>query len=623
MAIQYIVQDTGQALLVGLSTDTKPVSPPDAFLFIESDTALMYTAVAGSWVVKTTGANLILTDVTTNDTSTTKHGFFPKLPTPTGKFLKDDLTWVAVSGTGDVVGPISSVTNRVVLFDGISGKLIKDSGLTLAGTNTGDQASIVGITGTVAQFNTAITDGDLATGGGTATGTNTGDQTSIVGITGTKAQFNTAVSDGDIVYLDSVDTITGVKTMSGLNAILTSSSGLTIRNPADTFKYTFTAGAIVADRVLTLPLTAGTLALTSDITGTNSGTNTGDQTSIVGITGTIAQFNTAITDGDLATGGGTATGTNTGDNAVNTLYSGLVSNATHTGDATGATALTVVKINGTTLSALATGVLKNTTTTGVPFISKVALTEPATAATLTIADNKTVTVNNTLTLAGTDSTTMTFPTTSATIARSDAANTFTGVQTFSSVPVFSAGIANADLPNGINNFNTARQSQIVVSATNYYITNSNINIPATLKAGMVVGTKFVWDVVMDKTAAGTGIFQISIYRGTNGSTADTQDVLQTIGTQTAAVDSMRFTVTLVVTATGASGSYYWSICPMTEAITATGFGVATGTTGQFSGTVSAVAMNTSALRFGLGFKATTGTPTISIPMVQAYALNLD
>ena len=44
------------------------------------------------------------------------------------------------------------------------------------------------------------------------TGTNSGDQTSIVGITGTKAQFNTAVTDGDISYLDSSDTITGVKT---------------------------------------------------------------------------------------------------------------------------------------------------------------------------------------------------------------------------------------------------------------------------------------------------------------------------------------------------------------------------------------------------------------------------
>jgi hypothetical protein len=34
-------------------------------------------------------------------------------------------------------------------------------------------------------------------------------------------------------------------------------------------------------------------------------------------------------------------GTNTGDNAVNSLYSSLISNATHTGDVTGATALTI------------------------------------------------------------------------------------------------------------------------------------------------------------------------------------------------------------------------------------------------------------------------------------------
>ncbi len=72
-----------------------------------------------------------------------------------------------------------------------------------------------------------------------------------------------------------------------------------------------------------------------------AGTNSGDQTSIVGLAGTIAQFNTACTDADFATGGGTATGANTGDNAVNTLYSALVTNATHTGEVTGSGALTI------------------------------------------------------------------------------------------------------------------------------------------------------------------------------------------------------------------------------------------------------------------------------------------
>lgn len=53
------------------------------------------------------------------------------------------------------------------------------------------------------------------------------------------------------------------------------------------------------------------------------------------------------------------------------------------------------------------------------------------ASNVTVAGGKTFTVSNTLTLAGTDSTTMTFPSTSATVARTDAANTFTGNQTFS------------------------------------------------------------------------------------------------------------------------------------------------------------------------------------------------
>jgi hypothetical protein len=106
------------------------------------------------------------------------------------------------------------------------------------------------------------------------------------------------------------------------------------------------------------------------VIGNTSGTNTGNQTSIVGITGTVAQFNTAITDGDLATGGGTATGSNTGDNAVNSLYSGLVSNATHTGDVTGATALTIATaaVTNAKMANMATKTYKGRTTagTGVP-----------------------------------------------------------------------------------------------------------------------------------------------------------------------------------------------------------------------------------------------------------------
>jgi len=76
--------------------------------------------------------------------------------------------------------------------------------------------------------------------------------------------------------------------------------------------------------------------------------------------------------------------------------------------------------------ALATG---NASTTQNIFITP----GVANAAGLNITQGKSVAVTGSLTFAGTDSTTMTFPSTSATIARTDAANTFTGHQTIEGV----------------------------------------------------------------------------------------------------------------------------------------------------------------------------------------------
>lgn len=199
----------------------------------------------------------------------------------------------------------------------------------------------------------------------------------------------------------------------------------------------------------------------------------------------------------------------------------------------------------------------------------------------------------------------------------------TGGVTFLTDATFSTGIANANLPNGLNNANQATQSQVVVAGTAYYITRSNLTLPATLKAGMVVGSMYTWRIAMTKTGAGTGAFNIIIYRGTNGTTADVADVTQSIGTQTAVVDNMVVDINVVITATGATGSYFWNIVPVNKAVTATGFGVATGTTAFRSGTVAGVALNTSSLIFGIGFSCAVGTPTIAIPMVQANVNNLD
>lgn len=221
----------------------------------------------------------------------------------------------------------------------------------------------------------------------------------------------------------------------------------------------------------------------------------------------------------------------------------------------------------------------------------------------------------------TDLTAYTTPLSSDVLPIVDVANSLTkkvSIATLQALPV-----PKTSLPNGLRNDNTAEQSQTVVSATDYYITNSNIALPNPMLTGLVVGSAITWRISLSKTNAGTGAFAISIWRGTNGSASDTQDVLQTIGTQTAAVDSMVVDVTLRVASTGASGSYFWTISPFNKAVTATGFGVATGTTGLFSGTVSSVAMNTAGLNFGIGFRATTGTPTIRVVSVQARAYNID
>jgi hypothetical protein len=62
--------------------------------------------------------------------------------------------------------------------------------------------------------------------------------------------------------------------------------------------------------------------------------------------------------------------------------------------------------------------------------NKVTITAPASAATLTIADGKTLTANNSLTFNGTDATAMTFPSVNAALAGLAIAQTWTAAQTF-------------------------------------------------------------------------------------------------------------------------------------------------------------------------------------------------
>jgi hypothetical protein len=133
-------------------------------------------------------------------------------------------------------------------------------------------------------------------------------------------------------------------------------------------------------------------------TVTTNANLTGPVTSIGNAT---AIANGAISNAMLANGAvANLSGTNTGDNATNSQYSGLVSNATHTGDAIGNVGLTVKGINGTILSTLTTGILKNTTGTGVPSIAVAAdfpilnqNTTGTAGSTATLATPRTISMN--------------------------------------------------------------------------------------------------------------------------------------------------------------------------------------------------------------------------------------
>lgn len=195
--------------------------------------------------------------------------------------------------------------------------------------------------------------------------------------------------------------------------------------------------------VVTAPHSADLLYLV-DSTGSESSAGTSSQISLLNF---LAYINTHLAPSTPLTVAQGGTG-------LATLTSGSVLVGNGTGN------VSLVATTGSGSVVLATSPTLTTPTLGVASatsINKVAFTAPATGSTLTIADGKTATVNNSitlagtdgktltvsnsLTLAGTDSTTITFPSTSASIARTDAAQTFTGSQTFSQVLTTNNAIA--------------------------------------------------------------------------------------------------------------------------------------------------------------------------------------
>jgi hypothetical protein len=208
--------------------------------------------------------------------------------------------WATVAGTGDMILADAQSVTGLKTFD--------TSKLAMKGSSTG-VTTIASANAGASNYTTTIpaVTGTIVLGSGTSnelvywSATNTlgaltvatypslTELSYVKGVTSAiQTQLN-AKGVGDMV-LASVQTNSGAKTF--LDATFK------LQNVANTFNGSF-VNTNTANRIYTLKDAAGTIAFTSDITGTNSGTNTGDQTSIVGITGTMAQFDTAVSDGNI------------------------------------------------------------------------------------------------------------------------------------------------------------------------------------------------------------------------------------------------------------------------------------------------------------------------------------
>ena len=110
----------------------------------------------------------------------------------------------------------------------------------------------------------------------------------------------TVITTGNLSDITDIGVFTSTITMEG--------------STADAYELTLSAGDPTADRTITFPDSTGTVALTSDITVTASSTNTFTNKSISlttnTLSGTLAEFNTAVTDANLVSLDGSETLTN-------------------------------------------------------------------------------------------------------------------------------------------------------------------------------------------------------------------------------------------------------------------------------------------------------------------------
>lgn len=497
---------SGTSARITSTGGTTPVIDIDATYVGQTSITTLGTIATGTWSATTIALNKGGTG------QTTKAAAFDALqPMTTG----GDIIYGGASGTG------------TRLANGSSGQVLTSGGTTVAptwatitaagltvgtstitsGTTTRilyDNAGVLGEytltgTGTVVVMATSPTITTAALGSSTATTQSPSDNSTklattayvdaaVLGQNFKEATLVATTANLVGVYLSNVFTYTATGTNAIDGVTLALGNRVLVKNQITTFQNGWyvvtTAGAIGVAGVLTRSTDANTSAefKTGDSSFVTSGTANSNTTwAYTGVdsptlgTDAITYAQTAG-QGSFTQGAGiTITGNSIALTAPVTVALGGT-------NATSASITSFNNITGYTASG-ATG----TTSTNLVFSTSPTLVTPTlgaalatsingliittTTGTLTMTNSKTLAVTNTLTLSGTDSTVMTFPTTTATIARTDAAQTFTGTQTVSLLNTtpqalsVTSNAATADISHGIQNFTNSSASAMTITLT--------------------------------------------------------------------------------------------------------------------------------------------------------------